>query len=85
MKFPDQIPACTRLMVTAVFADGRSVMVDVPEPEKITMEMSRHMPPVMPFDVPAAVILGNSPVEFTLHVKLGKDGSHASVAPVPGS
>lgn len=34
----DQHPKCTRLIVTAIYADGTSVMRDIPQPENVAHE-----------------------------------------------
>jgi hypothetical protein len=46
---PEPEPKCTRLIVTAVFADGTSTMVDVPEPADATMNFNR-LPDPLPLD-----------------------------------
>lgn len=78
------VPGCLRVVVTAVYADGSSIVTDIREPAKVVTETEV----IYPEDYDPTVYLVDSMVDpgrlqLVFKINLGKYGAIQSVAPVP--
>ena len=72
MTMDEPKPRCLRLIVTAVYDDGTSAVLDIPEPLEATMDF-KYVPEI-PLDL-TTISFALDRAEFTIRVK------HAVMAP----
>lgn len=88
MSATDQYPKCTRLLVTAIYADGTSVMHDIPQPEDVEAGFVDVEPRFGDIGGPYSRPRPSSirvTTAFRLSATLSLDGSRTSVVPVPAA
>src|SRR5690242_4601537 len=93
MSATDEQPKCMRLIVTAVYADGTSVVHDIPQPAEVTAGFRDLSLGTEDFYgglfgeralEPDYTVIRSRTTGFGLAVVLGNGGARTAITPPPG-